>query len=819
MIVTINTPIAALAKKEGLTERTLNVCRVAGITTLGDLYARSEDELSSMRNCGRKTMSEFRRLAVKYGYVLDSMGGSRNGEIPFSTGEYQDQYALQVALDDTLSQKAPCEPLLSMINSSRQAVHNVVAGRLEYVRKLNDLTVGEWVEAMTQWREILARWAAHPTLSPEERRLINNHASRVEGLWNDSLPLRAFVGLSGHHRELWLSAYRRSFEKMSVRTKNVFSAYFDFERLLPFMNGMEKVDPHRIKNCGRRSFEEFQGFIESTVAAFVEFAEKITHDTDSQYEWQMRYDQLKYDYDFLSNDDVREFAAKRMRGDKVSRFYLLDRFIVRGKTNATHVYRELYGLGGHEPKTLLDIAREIEVTRERVRQLSSSALTLPPALKIQYADLKRLLTKNVIPDRDPLWDDIAQGTPRFTTYQLMGLCSAIDNTYCIVRPTGNGRLYFVKRHLLENVRVMYTITELQRKVEIRSLNPIKLSISEFIFGDRPRKSFDKDVKELIPIFAEYFEDNRRVEFDGVDTLVVRPNLIDIPRAIEDILARHGSMMSADELQQAFNEAHPEQAIAPMGSFRAQIYRSSLVPVGRSGYYVLPSWTDTFTGKLVDYLDVILSQSDRPLSIEELTARAQQSFPQTTAKSVATLMSLDKHGRFCQFEGFLYGLSRRHYDAEVYVSRRIVKRYSFAVRFEQLKRFVDEYHRLPLLGDDEDEASLNRWMKNVEGGNIEVTPSQLIEYRNFMATKTDLPRTKLESRFLEMCDNLRRAIEAGDVFTEPTPEYRALWDWACRMWPSRGTWGDNRNKYYEQLLAFLEARGMVVAATKSRRRKK
>jgi RNA polymerase sigma factor (sigma-70 family) len=34
-----------------------------------------------------------------------------------------------------------------------------------------------------------------------------------------------------------------------------------------------------------------------------------------------------------------------------------------------------YGLDGNEPRTLEEVGRELEVTRERVRQIESSALT------------------------------------------------------------------------------------------------------------------------------------------------------------------------------------------------------------------------------------------------------------------------------------------------------------------------------------------------------------------------------------------------------------------------------------------------------------
>lgn len=817
MRVTINTPIVDLVKIDHISTRTLNVCLVSGIETLGDIYEYTEEEISSLRNCGKKTMEELKRLAVKYNHVTEGKSVySHQLELPL----LEDAEKTQVVLAETLTEvlKDTLRPSIhNMIGSTQQAARRVVNAQIDYVKTLRHLTLEEWADNLREWLELMERWASHPTLRPEERKAISSHAARVRAFWDESVLLRAYLELPEKHRELWQGVYERHFSTMSVRARNVFSSFVQFRQLLPCFNGMVVVKAHSLKNCGRKSFEEFESFLERVKSAFLEYVARMSHDDGSHYEHQMRVEQLSHRYLFLSPDDVSALASWQIAGGDIPMFYLLERYIEHGKINATVVYRELYGLGGREPKPLVKIAQELNVTRERVRQLASTSLVLPEVLSPIRDVVSSLLHRNVVPDYDPVWSKYKKGLTRFNVFQLMGMCTAVDDSYCIERPSGGKHVYLVKRKLLENVRVMYTINELVRKVELRSIEPYELHVPDFILGGRPRTTFDKDVMELMPIFVDYFKQNPRVQFDGKETLVVQPNLIDMPRELENILERNGSMMSAHELQKAFNDAFPEHAIASMGSFRAQIYRSSIVPVGRSGNYVLPTWTDTYTGKLVDYLELILEASDRPLSIDELTERARQSYPQTTSKSIATLVGLDTQGRFEQFEGYLYGLKRREYDAETYKTRHIVKRFPFDTRLEMLKKFVAAHNHLPMVRPDEEEASLNRWLKNVEGGHVNITPQQRANFDAFMATITTVPHTKPELAFSKSCDQLRHAIEAGEDLTEPP--YAALWAWACRMAPLRGTWGDNRNLYFEQLLAFMRSRRLSLDASAKRVGKK
>ena len=79
-------------------------------------------------------------------------------------------------------------------------------------------------------------------------------------------------------------------------------------------------------------------------------------------------------------------------------------------------------------------------------------------------------------------------------------------------------------------------------------------------------------------------------------------------------------------------------------------------------------------------------------------------------------------------------------------KRILKRVSFAQRFELFKDFVTTHKRLPIsLGADE-ETTLFRWMVNVQKGKSPASESQKKMLQTFLVENKTLPQNAIEYNF-------------------------------------------------------------------------
>lgn len=818
MIITPNTSIATLVGTDHLSVRAHNVLRKALIDTIGELLEMSDDEISRLRNCGRKTREELVRIKLKY-VSLFQQAGLMVPDAQLSVGF--DESIIIDNLEETLvttmeemesDEASPFKitiDLKKMIESPQAVATHMSEGNYEYVSQLNRLSMEQWVQCVPVWIEVMRRWLEHPQLGHTQREIVRNHAARVGEMWAQSSVLRSYFRLKPTMRKLWQARYSLLFASMTVRSKNVFGAYSSFEELLPYLVGMQRINLQELKNCGKKSFEEFMQFAKMAEAHFLDFASQLEQDdAQGRFERTARAEYLRGLYPFLNKDELEWLVDRTIENKPVSIFFLLYHYIERAESNQAKVYRMHYGLGEKEqPQSLVEISTALGLTRERVRQLATTELTLPVTLSGEALDVKSILNKPVIANYDPMWEENNLQGSALTPLQMMGICTALDGSYCIEQPSGRENIYLVKRSLLNNVRLMYTLNELERKVELRSIEPITVSVEQSLIQDRPRDIFDPDLMQLLPIIVDYFKNNKRVSCDEQGNLHIAPSILDVPRELEAILAERGSMMNANELYRVFNDKFPDKAITSMGSFRAQIYRSELIPVGRSGYYVLPSWEGIYTGTLVDYLEILLTDSEEPLSLDELTERARKVFPRTTSKSIASLISLDTNDRFVQLQDFNYGLTSRNYEAYGVRKRRIVKRFPFETRMEQLQEFVEQHEYFPLATSDEDEAALNRWMKNVEDDYITVDDGQRARFNEYMKQNELLPRSRHELNFRTKMRSLEQAVENHDDLS--SSRFKPLMAWLKKELGRQDGWPPRCKGYYEHFLNVLRAHGLSL----------
>ncbi|MGQ9525100.1 MAG: DNA-directed RNA polymerase subunit alpha C-terminal domain-containing protein, partial [Armatimonadota bacterium] len=87
-----------LVEKLGFSVRTYNCLKKAGIQTLRDLLAKTEDDLLQIRNFGKKALMEIREKLAGLGYELERSNKSVQDDA--EEAEEEEQTELQTASED-----------------------------------------------------------------------------------------------------------------------------------------------------------------------------------------------------------------------------------------------------------------------------------------------------------------------------------------------------------------------------------------------------------------------------------------------------------------------------------------------------------------------------------------------------------------------------------------------------------------------------------------------------------------------------------------------------------------------------------------------
>lgn len=167
------------------------------------------------------------------------------------------------------------------------------------------------------------------------------------------------------------------------------------------------------------------------------------------------------------------------------------------------------------------------------------------------------------------------------------------------------------------------------------------------------------------------------------------------------------------------------------------------------------------------------------------------------------------GRFVSFESNIFGLAGHQYDYSELKVKRFIQRKSFDERFADLKNFVALHKRIPMaLGATDEEDSLNRWMKNIQIGNVECTTEQSCKLKEFMEAHNTVPQDGFEYKFKIMCDQIK--VIVAQTFALPSKsDHPSEYNWLQKYSDCYHTYTGNRRLYFEELLSYLKDYGFYI----------
>lgn len=509
---------------------------------------------------------------------------------------------------------------------------------------------------------------------------------------------------------------------------------------------------------------------------------------------------LQATYPLLLERECKYLANLQLYGKDIPSMYVLVRYLRRMDDKAARVYQLHYGLAiDTVPLSLQSTADELNITRERVRQLISKPLRLPYSVQALADELSLDTYEDITPSYARRWHALQeQSGTSITVRQAMGVLCAIDSRRCVVQLSGAEHYYLVHREIIEQRRARAVQNDICTLMNGLHVNPITFDLKA-VAG------------KAWQIFADWLKDDSKVTLQGY-TATLLPNIPDRAHIIAQLLADNRKPMSLDDITTSYNALGIEKRTQKSTHIYTIIRKcDSITTIGKSGLYALREWQHVFAGTLTDYIIHVFEQSPVPLTATQLLEQVRDIYPATTERSIVSLMSRKEYrDKFSHYNNGLYGLARKHYDANTLVRRTRKHPMRFAERFEELMTFVKQYRHMPFCSGDPEENRLRNWMYNVQYGTVHPTEDERRKYEEFLTINRDLPQTNTEWNFQQMCDEV--ALHVAHTFTLPSPARDTrLYHWLQKAVQQQDEWQDNRKQYFSVLLQTLEQYGFTFDA--------
>lgn len=607
---------------------------------------------------------------------------------------------------------------------------------------------------------------------------------------------------------------KRRFEKLSVRAKNCVPTFANLDVVLPIAFSDVEFNYNNINKCGKKSSDEISSYVADIKSHVNELIADVKLDVPSQQisEDELVRSQIELKYPFLLDREVYEVTSFYIQHNHLPILFIAQKYIVRSDDVKAQIHREYYGLNGEENTlSLEEIGLKHNLSRERVRQITRSRVVLDDQLNgFVSSELPNLLGR-IVSDDDAIWTSIAQDNMfDYKSKVLLRLVCSITGEYTTLQLDRDSKEFLIHRSLLDNVRPKAVIHEICRLLDLRRTTLEKIDIISAIKEDKKRQ-YNPNVSELSIVFIDYIRRHYDYTILKNRYILALPNALDVSKAIENILEQKGTGMSLQELWLEFNALHPSSNIKAIENFKLYVLRNDHIKSkGKTGIYVLGKWKNHFTGSITDYLAKILETLNEPVELDDLVEFAQEQFPNTTKKSIYTLINIDKNKRFAIFEDDYVGLACFKESFKNLKEKKQARRYNFDSRFESLKAFVRDHKRMPIqsYNQSEEEQSLSRWLLNALNGNIEIPNSQDMELRIFLTENKNIPQNGHEYRFKQMCDTIK--VYVAKNFALPTiDDNSSEYNWLRKNLDCYEDYTDNRNIYFIDLLSFLKDYGFYL----------
>lgn len=299
---------------------------------------------------------------------------------------------------------------------------------------------------------------------------------------------------------------------------------------------------------------------------------------------------------------------------------------------------------------LAEIGKEMECTRERVRQLMEKApKNLFRDKEWLYYQFDNTL---VIAEIDDVYLNVVDHEKVNIPFE--SFAQVCIEGFPLKAIKVNDMRFLVNKRLSSQI-----IDKVCREVNKQNKR-VRSGIDSIPIDDLLKEIPDDkkdDYKQAMPIIISKAYG---LHVDEGGNIILPPNGVDIVYELCEILREKDRPMSLRELYAALIQRCPEVGHKSFEHVRAKVLQSeALKPIGKSSMYTLTEWTHVYRGSIRDLVADILKKSRIPLHIDEIMKKVLPAYPYTNKGSVTSSLGSDKE-RFVLLGDGYYGLRKKKY---------------------------------------------------------------------------------------------------------------------------------------------------------------
>ena len=831
MQLNLDTTINALYKNGLISVRTINCLRYAGMNTMEDVlnYAEDPEELLKLKNFGRKSYTEIEPLIRNVRQEHGAPSPQTANEMFEMVGETIGQM-LREAYDSLFGEETEMTRYFKSVFPSVVELHSLLVTDDETLTKVRE---GFSMQENVEYRRVIVTYLDNAINRMVDGKRADNdtyatykerHAELARKVEVFSYPEKVEYFMSAGAREFFKTHYDKMREKLSVRARNFLDHFApNFQDLVPYFEA-PLTDYKNL--CPGQNMKH-------TLTEIFNFNQELKTEFDRY--WQMSSDEvllamLKHSYPFLSSLE-RKFVCEHAKVYGVHPlFYLLYNYMRLSDVKNNKVFSLLYGIFDGQERTLNELAEAMSLTRERIRQIVSKKLEVHDNDLIKNDGWKSyddLLTLPFITEETNEYQHLKEREHlRFDFRVFARLMQLLGDRDFEINVKSNNRsiglLRFaaqyeteivgnvavsINRRKMPCIKVKDCIESLNQLVSSRYTNDTRIDVATSL-----GTMSNEEKADATKLMAYLAKEGLGLEVDEDNRVLVQKNHIDVAEDLYTILARKGEPMSVDELFVAFKEMYPDHKYTESAQIRSWLFRHpNIKPIGNTSRYGLDSWENVFFGTIRDLLAKLLEESDEPMHIEQLFEAVVEHYPNTKPQSLEWSMGDDTLGRFVHFNDGFYGLKSKSYDAKwIEYDATARQRQSFEERLADFCAFVESYNRYPVSGNGEGEASLYRWLYNVQNEVYEIKEEYKVMLTETLARYEQdfIPRNGTENEFRNNCQRYKDYINSHYALPSVSAEPE-LYSWMVRSKANYNSFVDHRRKYLTDLFNYILSLGFSI----------
>lgn len=552
-------------------------------------------------------------------------------------------------------------------------------------------------------------------------------------------PLKSIISnLTRVQREVINSFIFVNTNSLSVRSKNAISLHL--KNNLKVKNFTEKVllsesfNVQNIKNVGAKCVPE----IEIYISIINDFIFEVSQTRDENY-----LIALKNKYLIQRTFDIPLVPSEILESESIFQLteFLLNQNAFFDETQTVIVKRALKLFNNQKELTLDEIAEQVNLSRERVRQIRKLCLEDLFNKLLFISNFNDDLFQKYSIDVESMYIDIntdilnkinqsnnTNFSREFITFILSAYLkdsfSLVGNYEDVLQPkyfNSRNRHNWNNFYLVEKeLSLEFDFTSFTNDISNRVSDRIEESYS-FNFKSYLSKFLSNnniDILELLfPICEVVINEEFEIYLDLEENINFKRNTSRQAHEYAfEALEHLGKPSKVKEIFQKVIELHPNYETEEAKIRVSMKRKNGFVPIGRKSVFGLKKWEselDNFKGGTIrDIVEEYLMQFAEPKHISDITEHVLKYRPKSNQYSILQNLKLEESGLYIFFKGSHIGLTTKKYESDFKKISEVQKtdRKTWEERFEMLQNFVLTEKRLPFSnGVPEKEIKLYRWL--------------------------------------------------------------------------------------------------------------